>query len=82
MTTKTFYLDKESCRRVYVALHARANAIETGDPDVDAKTAENMRDPEHERRYGRSRGPQPRVLSTEQMREVVALRDLAARFLS
>lgn len=82
MTAKTFELSVEDRRRLYSAVNGAANIIETGDPVVSGRDAEAMRDPEHERRYpGRSHGPQVRALTTEQMREVVALRDLAQRFL-
>lgn len=78
---KTFELTDDERKRVFFAVHAAANVIETGDPAVSAQDAENMRDLEHERRYGRRQGPVPRVLTLEQMREVMALRDLANRFL-
>lgn len=82
MATKNIELNADDKKRVYFALHTWANYIETGDPAVGAEMAEKMRDHEYERRYGRRQGPVPRALTTEQMREVVALRDLAGRFLS
>ena len=82
MSKKSFDLSVEDRRRLYSAVSGAANFIETGDPVISARDAEAMRDHEHERRYpGRTSGSRARALTTEQMREVVALRDLANRFL-
>lgn len=74
---------KDDARRIYTSLHAAANVIETGNPVMSAVDAEASYDHAFEKRYGRAAtgSAKPRALTTEQMREVVALRDLAAKFL-
>jgi hypothetical protein len=70
---------KTASASIYFALHAKANYAETGNPALSAVDQERSRDRAFEKRYNRK--VEAKALSTEQMREIVALRDLADKFL-
>lgn len=73
------YLTDEEKEMIFVALSIRRNIVETGSPTLGASDLEKMEDKKHaERQYG----AKIRALSDDQMRLLLASRELERKLFS